>query len=132
MTADGAGARVTQNGLFVPSGADPEKLEVTIARLAKLVGEGNLGAAKLVDSHRPESFQMTRFVVANEQNKRRGKCETHTKEHPNVRATVTALRIVRPPQAVRVELQNQQPAKVYLQGIRGEVVAASGPWRSSG
>jgi len=39
---------------------------------------------------------------------------------------------VRPAQAVRVELQNEQPARVYLWGMRGEVVAASGPWRSSG
>jgi len=41
------GARVAQNGLFVPCGPDPEKLEVTIARLGKLVGEGNLGCAEL-------------------------------------------------------------------------------------
>jgi len=33
---------------------------------------------------------------------------------------------------VRVELQNEQPTKLYLQGMRGDVVAASGPWRSSG
>jgi len=39
---------------------------------------------------------------------------------------------MRPAQPVRVELQNEQPAKVYLQGMRGEVVSASGPWRSSG
>jgi protein ImuB len=132
MTADAAGPRVTQNGLFVPSGPDPEKLEVTIARLGKLVGEGNLGSAELVDSHRPESFRMARFVVANEQNKRRGKSELKVKEKSDARATVTALRIMRPPQAVRVEMNDEQPAKVYLRGMRGEVVAASGPWRSSG
>jgi len=33
MSADAAAPRVMQNGLFVPSGPDPEKLEVTIARL---------------------------------------------------------------------------------------------------
>jgi protein ImuB len=132
MTADAAAPRVAQNGLFVPCGPDPEKLEVTIARLGKLVGEGNLGCAELVDSHRPESFRMTRFVVASEQNKRRGKSEPKVRENSDARATVTALRVVRPPQAVRVELQDEQPAKVYLRGMRGEVVAASGPWRSSG
>src|SRR6266436_51213 len=132
MTADAAAPRVAQNGLFVPCGPDPEKLEVTIARLGKLVGEGNLGCAELVDSHRPESFRMARFIVANEQNKRRGKREPKVKEISNARATVTSLRIMRPAQAVRVELQNEQPARVYLQGMRGKVVAASGPWRSSG
>jgi len=132
MTADSAGPRVAQNGLFVPCGPDPEKLEVTIARLAKLVEEGNLGSAELVDSHRPESFRMSRFVVASEQNKRRGKSEPRVKENSDAPATVTALRVMRPPQAVRVEMNDEQPAKVYLRGMRGQVVAASGPWRSSG
>jgi protein ImuB len=132
MTADAAAPRVAQNGLFVPCGPDPEKLEVTIARLAKLVGEGNLGSAELVDSHRPGSFRMTHFVVANEQNKQRRKSEPRVKENSDAHATVTALRIMRPPQAVRVEMNDEQPAKVYLRGMRGEVVAASGPWRSSG
>jgi len=40
MTTDAAALRVAQNGLFVPCGPDPEKLEVTIARLGKLVGKG--------------------------------------------------------------------------------------------
>ena len=132
MTADAAAPRVAQNGLFVPCGPDPEKLEVTIARLAKLVGEGNLGCAELVDSHRPESFQMKRFVVTSEQNKRRGRSEPRAKEKPETRATMTALRMVRPAQAVRVEMRDEQPERVYLRGMRGKVVTASGPWRSSG
>jgi protein ImuB len=132
MTAEAAAARVVQNGLFVPSGPDPEKLEVTIARLGKLVGEGNLGCADLLDSHRPESFRMKRFGVASEQKQGRGKSDPDVKEKPAVSASVTALRVVRPPQAVRVEMKEQQPTRVYLRGMRGEVVAASGPWRSSG
>src|SRR5258706_5734543 len=132
MTADAAAPRVAQNGLFVPCGPDPEKLEVTIARLGKLVGEGNLGSPELLDSHRPESFRMKRFAVANEQKTRRGKSERNVKENPKPRASVTALRLVRPAQAVRVEMRDEQPARVYLRGMRGEVIAASGPWRSSG
>jgi protein ImuB len=132
MTADAAAPRVAQNGLFVPCGPDPEKLEVTIARLGKLVGEGNLGCAELVDSHRPESFQMTRFVVANEQNKPRRKGDLKVKENPEPRNAMTGLRVMRPAQAVRVEMRDEQPARVYSLGMRGEVVAASGPWRSSG
>src|ERR1700730_6511156 len=132
MTADAAAPRVAQNGLFVPRGPDPEKLEVTIARLGKLVGEGNLGCAELVDSHRPESFRMRRFVVANEQNKRRGKNDRNVKENTQIHAAVTALRVMRSAQAVRVEVQDEQPVRVYFRGMRGEVVAASGPWRSSG
>src|SRR6266481_3510389 len=132
MTADAAAPRVAQNGLFVPCGPDPEKLEVTIARLGKLVGEGNLGCAELVDSHRPESFRMARFVVASEQNKRRGNSERNVKDNSEPRGVVTGLRVVRPAQAVRVELRDEQPVGIYLRGMRGEVIAASGPWRSSG
>lgn len=133
MTAEAAAPRVAQNGLFVPCGPDPEKLEVTIARLEKLVGEGNVGCAELLDSHRPESFRVARFVVASEQNKRRGKSESHAKETSESRvAALTAFRVTRPAQAVRVELRNERPVRVYLQGMRGEVVAASGPWRGSG
>ena len=132
MTADAAAPRVAQNGLFVPCGPDPEKLEVTIARLGKLVGEGNLGCAELVDSHRPESFRMTRFVVASDQNKRCGNGEPNVRENSGPRGVVTGLRVVRPAQAVRVELRDEQPVRIYLLGMRGEVIAASGPWRSSG
>jgi protein ImuB len=131
MTADPAAPRVAQNGLFVPCGPDPEKLEVTIARLEKLVGEGNLGCAELVDSHRPEGFRMARFVVASDQNKRRGKIIPQIEKRRD-RKAVTGLRVIRPAQSVHVELRNEQPVRVYLRGMRGEVVAASGPWRSSG
>ena len=132
MTADAAAPRVAQNGLFVPCGPDPEKLEVTIARLGKLVGEGNLGCAELLDSHRPESFRMARFVVASEQSKQRGKGERNVKDNSEPRGVVTGLRVVRPAQTVRVELRDEQPVRIYLRGMRGEVIAASGPWRSSG
>ena len=132
MAAEAAAPRVAQNGLFVPCGPDPEKLEVTIARLGKLVGEGNVGCAELLDSHRPESFRVARFVVASEQNRRRVKSGPNVKEHSEARVAVTGLRVSRPAQALRVELRGEQPVRVYLQGMRGEVVAASGPWRGSG
>jgi len=141
MTADVAAPRVAQNGLFVPCGPDPERLEVTIARLGKLVGEGNLGCAELVDSHRSESFRMRRFVALAEQEKRavcrpfeaQGKQDADVTKHMcEIRKVATAFRAVRPAQAVRVEMRDEQPARVYFRGVRGEVVAASGPWRSSG
>jgi protein ImuB len=155
MTADTTGPRVTQNGLFVPTGPDPEKLEVTIARLAKLVGPNNVGRVQLEDSHRPESFRLEHFTTAPEL---RGTEHPYPHRPPakNVApasfiissnsgptasippslekstVAVTALRIIRPPQPLRVDSQNGQPVRVYLHGLRGEVITASGPWRSSG
>src|SRR6202171_2634987 len=48
MTADAAAPRVAQNGLFVPCGPDPGKLEGTIARLGEIGGGANLGCAGVV------------------------------------------------------------------------------------
>src|SRR5712664_832985 len=148
MAADAAAPRVAQNGFFVPCGPDPEKLEVTIARLGKLVGEGNLGCAELVDSHRPESFRMKRFVASTDYAKKAGKngsagillpCLPRVFEgslegpaRPMMDHIVQGFRAIRPPQMVRVELRDERPVQVYLQGMRGKVVAASGPWRGSG
>src|SRR5260370_8032166 len=105
-----------------------------IARVGKVVGEGNLGCAELLDRHRAESFRMTRFVVLGEREKRavRRQDAGVTKKQLESRKAVTGLRVMRPAQAVRVELRDEQPARVYLQGMRGEGVAASGPCRSPG
>ena len=64
MVGDAAPPRVAQSGLFVPKGPDPEKLELTVARLAKLVGEGNVGSAELIDTHRSENFRMEQIRSA--------------------------------------------------------------------
>ena len=128
LHADLAAPRVTQNGLFVPCAPDPEKLELTIARLTKLVGESNIGTPELLDTHRPENFRMMRFAAPGEGNRVRRKNEDSFKE----REALTGFRVFRPSLPVTVELREEQPSRVYLRGMRGEVVAASGPWRSSG
>jgi len=56
-------ARVLQNGLFIPLAPEPEKLELMLARLARLVGPDNLGSPELLDTHRPDAFRVKRFVL---------------------------------------------------------------------
>ena len=63
--------RSIQNGLFQPLAPEPEKLELTLARLTRLVGESNVGSPELVDSHRPGAFRIKRFFVKREAAKRR-------------------------------------------------------------
>src|SRR5438093_12030063 len=58
--------RVVQNGLFVPLSPEPEKLELTLARLKAVVGEENVGAAEILDTHRPDAFEIKKFGVLNE------------------------------------------------------------------
>ena len=47
LRAEPAKPRRTQHGLFVPASPEPEKLELTVARLRSLVGEGQVGTPEL-------------------------------------------------------------------------------------
>jgi protein ImuB len=144
LSADTARPRATQGGLFVPSSPSPEKLELTVARLAKLVGSANIGSPELVDTHRPGEFRMNRFVPEQDDPKKRAKPKTaHKKAAPGddaaspngrlpFRRPATGYRIFRPSVAAKVELSEGCPTKVFFRGLYGRVVAASGPWRTSG
>ena len=56
-------ARSQQFGLFLPLSPDPERLEVALARIQNTVGENRVGAPVLLDTHSPDSFQQSRFVL---------------------------------------------------------------------
>ncbi|HEX3280375.1 MAG TPA: hypothetical protein VHR36_04015 [Pyrinomonadaceae bacterium] len=55
--------RVLQTGLFIPLAPEPAKLELTLARLAKLVGLGNVGSPQVLNTHRPDAFAVKRFEL---------------------------------------------------------------------
>ncbi|MFB3828608.1 MAG: hypothetical protein ACE15B_17700 [Bryobacteraceae bacterium] len=118
LAAGPARPRAAQNGLFVPAAPEPQKLEITLARLAALVGEENVGSAGLPDTHRPGAFHMRRFHVST---------ATAAPMPPQV-----ALRIFRPPRAAEVEVRAGRPARVSAGAIRGNVTTCGGPWRTSG
>jgi protein ImuB len=63
--------RLLQTGLFIPLAPEPEKLELMLARLAKLVGPTNIGSPELLNTHRPDAFRMNRFVIKQIQKKKR-------------------------------------------------------------
>ena len=145
LAADAAAPRVAQSGLFVPCAPDPEKLELTIARLAKLVGESNVGSPELLDTHRADNFRMTRFVAPDNKSKRRGVAaslsrqrsqnkekSSSAEQRDQERGSIAGFRVMRPTVPIHVELREEQPARVWLRGMRGNVLTASGPWRSSG
>ena len=113
--------RVAQHGLFIPLAPEPEKMEVTLARLEALAGEGNVGSPELVDTHRPDAFRMRRFSAGEAGGGGRAA------EDP-----VMALRLFRPPRPARVEVANSRPTYVYTGSLRGNVVSLAGPWRTSG
>ena len=63
ITCEPAKPRSIQNGLFQPLAPEPEKLELTLARLTRLVGESNVGSPELVDTYRPGAFRIKKFRV---------------------------------------------------------------------
>jgi protein ImuB len=139
LAAEASRPRIAQRGLFLPSFPDVEKLELTLARLAGVVGEGNVGSAEVVDTHRPGEFRMGRFLPVREEAKdsarkksakKRGSkiVETHLPNH----SAAMSFRVFRPPLPIHVNSREGRPAEVFLQGRRAEVRKASGPWRTSG
>ncbi len=139
LMAEPARARAAQGGLFRPTIPDPEKLELTVARLASLVGDANIGSPELVDSHRPGNFRMGRFVPAREETqvrrkKRGGAIANNSEENaePQFHQTAIAFRIFRPEWPAKVELRESCPAYIIFRGMRGNITTASGPWRTSG
>ena len=127
LSADPSSPRSTQGGLFLPSSPDPQKLELTLARLANLVGDANIGSPHLLDTHRPEAFQMRRFVPSGD-----ATATEPLQDNAPSAAPVIGFRTFRPAPPATVELREGRPVRISFRGMRGDVVAASGPWRSSG
>lgn len=158
MGAEPARPRAAQGELFVPVSPDPEKLELTVARLANLVGEANIGSPELVDTHRPGEFRLAKFrpqnITVENHNKQKSpsrrkkvkKTATATPAVPSPteisgyampateknRRPLTAFRNFRPALPAKVHLRNERPARVAFNGHFATVMAASGPWRTSG
>ena len=110
-----------QLGLFAPQLPEALRLDVTLARIAALVGENRVGRARLLDDHRPDSFTMERFTVA----------DVSPAKGTEVRHSV-ALRRCRPPLPLFVQQEGRRFTAFYLHGKRYAVQEAYGPWRRSG
>jgi protein ImuB len=130
LSAEPARPRSAQGGLFLPPSPEPEKLELTLARIAGIVGEQKVGAVELLDTHHPEGFRMRRFVAE----VARKTPQKKTPDAAEAQAAVTALRRFRPPLRANVTLENSQPTYLLCQRkeVQGEVLWKAGPWRFSG
>jgi protein ImuB len=129
LIAEPARPRAAQGGLFLPPSPEPEKLELTLARIASLVGEARVGSLELLDTHRAEGFRIRRFMPGAVPKTNR------QKDSVEEAAAVTALRRFRPPLRAIVTLENGEPARVVCakkKEVQGSVLWKAGPWRSSG
>ena len=120
IAADPAKPRTAQNGLFIPLAPEPEKLELTLARIAAVVGEENVGSPELLDTHRPGAFRMSAPLQSRLSN-------TAFQSRKRERVAALAFRAFRPRLAAKV-----QAGFLSAHGIRGKIVQQAGPWRTSG
>lgn len=143
LTAEAAPPRIGQAGLFMPLAPEPEKLELTLARLHKLLSampgansatELRAGCAELLDSHAPEAFRMVRFRTPESS---ADKADMETQPSTTAKPTL-ALRRMRPPATAAVEMRDGHPARVNADCLstravtHDNVVWSAGPWRASG
>jgi len=135
IAAEPARPRSAQRGLFLPVTPEAEKLEITLARIAGVVGERHAGIAKLLDTHHPNAFRMERFISQQEPaNGGRSQTLSDTTDIPPI-----ALRILRPAHQLRMHLVDGRPCKLGGLGgnddredLQGKILWSAGPWRSSG
>ena len=115
----GATSKV-QLGLFSPQLPEAGRLDVTLAKITAIVGEGNVGMAVLDDTRRAGDFHIDPFSII-------------TAEPPSA-ATVSrmCLRLLRPAERTRVEIQRGQPCEVHFRSRRYTVERVYGPWLKGG
>lgn len=106
-----------QLGLFSPQLPEPGRLEVTLARIAKIVGEDAVGQAVLRDTHQPGGFRMERFRVP-----------TTAPTPIETEVVRFALRELRPSEPIAVQVITGTPFSLRFRNESYRVDAAYGPW----
>jgi len=134
--------RVLQTGLFIPLAPEPEKLELMLARLAKLVGAENIGSPELLDTHRPDAFRVKRFEISQAKKKKRADkmsalpANSKPKSEIQNPKSVLGFRRFRPPLRAIVQVNRGCPQEISAwdknKSVYGKVVSVAGPWRTSG
>lgn len=146
LSAEPSRPRVAQAGLFVPLTPEPEKLELTLARIHRVLrgaraddfsvgaessAELRAGTPELLDTHQSDAFRMTRFrPVAPD--------EVRVNELRAVAQTLLPIRLYRPPLAAEVAVREGRPVRVVCAqlGVKpvkeDNLVWVAGPWRTSG
>lgn len=109
-----------QLGLFSPQLPEAGRLDMTLARIAALVGESNLGEAVLDDTHTPEGFHIEPFQVSS----------AMSEAFPE--RSHICLRHLRPSQPLSMLLENGRPKSFCFRNQRCIVERAYGPWLKGG
>lgn len=111
--------RATQLDMLRPTGPAPNRLAVTLARLAALVGPENVGAPAPVDSWREEAIAVKPYPQAGD-----GPARTDD--------LGLSLRRRRPPEEIEVLMGRDGPTALRGAETTARVLIAAGPYRLSG
>ena len=149
---DPAPGRVIQYSLLERALPSAETVATLTARLGALVGETRCGSAVLLDTHRPDGFEMRGFVLRpgdfvprtpyrrrsrgpSPTPLRRGAPRSPASSSPSIGSLPPMLRRFRPPVAVRVTVERGRPVRLAIdrRGMPGgRIDRSAGPWRTSG
>ncbi len=110
-----------QLGLFSPQLPEPSRLDVTLARIRAIVGEGNVGRAVLEDTHRSDGFRMEPFYASPSKPLEAGDAPMRP-----------AMRRLRSAEPIYVTLQSERPKAFTFRECRYTVEQAYGPWLNGG
>jgi protein ImuB len=115
----GATSKV-QLGLFSPQLPESGRLDVTLAKITAIVGEGNVGMAVLDDTRRAGDFHIEPFSISTGE--------------PTSAATASpmCLRLLRPAERTRVEIYRGQPCEIHFRSRCYTVERVYGPWLKGG
>ena len=121
-------ADAQQFQLFESPLRDPNRFGETLGRLKALVGDGQVGVARLENTHRPDAFQL----ISPQFEK-----STIQEDPPAVPASTLALGLplqrYRPPLPAQVRMHRHMPAMVFFEKAgSSEIVDVAGPYRGSG
>jgi protein ImuB len=121
LRAEPGSTSKVQLGLFSPQLPESGRLDVTLARLAALVGEGNVGSPALSDRHLPGSFRIEPFALPS--------------GYPGIGVSSVSrvsLRQLRPPEPVMVILKDAKPEGLRFRTRSYAIEHVYGPWFASG
>ena len=121
LQAEAAEPPIAQRGLFQTQFPEPDRLELLLARLRSIAGEGNVGSPKLRNSHGEDAFTLAPF-----------RPRLQAEKTAELVPSRLAVRMFRPPQPARVTCRDSRPCAMFWQGARLAIASAAGPWHSSG
>lgn len=128
LRAESTSARAVQFSFTGAGRSSPEKVASALARLQRFFPEDRIGSPRLVDTHRPDQFELRPFDPES-------KRKVDAAGPPKPRSPATAVRAIRPPAHATVGVDRSgAPVSLHAQDpdrfldVRGPVRSSAGPY----